>query len=164
MRPPSRATPKPPDTIEDIQKTLKDLSLKTRSLSNNNGSSAFMPTFDSTSDIQLEEVSRPVIPTVADWSDDVLEEVSRLGEGAGGAVHQVKDKRSGSSWLARHLPPAGSMKQLLRELSIISSTAHPNVIPLWSLRPVTLLQRGQNPHGVLPWRQPGSCSKASCRP
>ncbi|KAF7376307.1 STE/STE7 protein kinase [Mycena sanguinolenta] len=39
------------------------------------------------------------------WGDDVLEEISRLGEGAGGAVHK-----------------------LLRELSIISSTEHINIV------------------------------------
>ncbi|KAJ7647095.1 STE/STE7 protein kinase [Roridomyces roridus] len=63
------------------------------------------------------------------WSDDVLEEVSRLGEGAGGAVHKVKDKRTGKIMARKTITTREApMKQLLRELSIISSTEHINII------------------------------------
>lgn len=31
-----------------------------------------------------------------DWSDDVLDTFARLGEGVGGAVHAVRDKRTGA--------------------------------------------------------------------
>ncbi|KAF8210485.1 kinase-like domain-containing protein [Mycena galopus ATCC 62051] len=63
------------------------------------------------------------------WGDDVLEEVSRLGEGAGGAVHKVKDKRSGKVMARKTITTREApMKQLLRELSIISSTEHINII------------------------------------
>ena len=37
----------------------------------------------------------PQIDSSSRWSDDALEEVARLGEGAGGAVHTVRDKRTG---------------------------------------------------------------------
>ncbi|TFK68662.1 kinase-like protein [Pluteus cervinus] len=63
------------------------------------------------------------------YSDDRLEELSRLGEGAGGAVHKVRDKLKGV-FLARKTITTreAPMKQLLRELSIISSTKHVNII------------------------------------
>jgi mitogen-activated protein kinase kinase len=61
------------------------------------------------------------------WSDDVLEEISHLGEG--GAVHKVKDKHTGKIIVRKTItPPEGQMKQLLRGLSIISSTEHINII------------------------------------
>ncbi|KZP34728.1 kinase-like protein [Athelia psychrophila] len=78
--------------------------------------------------ISQEEV-RPVAPSHSDFNDDVLEQMSRLGEGAGGAVHEVKDRRTGfvmaRKTITTHEAP---MKQLLRELDIIQSTMHPNII------------------------------------
>lgn len=63
------------------------------------------------------------------WSDDVLEEIQRLGEGAGGAVHKVKDKRTGEIMARKTITTREApMKQLLRELSIVSSNAHINII------------------------------------
>lgn len=63
------------------------------------------------------------------WSDDVLEELSRLGEGAGGAVHKVKDTRTGKIIARKTITTREApMRQLLRELSIISSTQHVNII------------------------------------
>jgi mitogen-activated protein kinase kinase len=127
MRPPSRTTPKPPDSIEDIEKTLKDISLRTKDISNGNGPTASMPVYESSYGLQQEEVSRHV--TASDWSDAVLEELNRLGEGAGGAVHEVKDKRTGVVMARKTITTREApMKQLLRELSIISSSAHPNII------------------------------------
>ncbi|KAF5380438.1 hypothetical protein D9615_004601 [Tricholomella constricta] len=66
------------------------------------------------------------------WSDDVLEEISRLGEGAGGAVHKVKDKRTGKIMARKTITTRQApMKQLLREVSIISSTKHVNIIQFY---------------------------------
>ncbi|KAF7369436.1 Kinase-like protein [Mycena venus] len=63
------------------------------------------------------------------WSDDMLEEICRLGEGADGPVHKVKDKRSGKIMARKTISTREApMKQLLRELSIISSTEHINII------------------------------------
>jgi mitogen-activated protein kinase kinase len=63
------------------------------------------------------------------FSDDFLEELSRLGEGAGGAVHKVKDKRTGKIMARKTITTREApMKQLLREVSIISSTQHVNII------------------------------------
>ncbi|KAJ6500079.1 STE/STE7 protein kinase [Mycena vitilis] len=63
------------------------------------------------------------------WGDDVLEELSRLGEGAGGAVHKVKDKRTGKIMARKTITTREApMHQLLRELTISSSTEHINII------------------------------------
>ncbi|RDX55097.1 kinase-like protein [Lentinus brumalis] len=63
------------------------------------------------------------------WSDEMLEELDRLGEGAGGAVYKVRDRRSGTvmarKTITTHEAP---MKQLLREIKITSSTEHVNII------------------------------------
>lgn len=122
MRPPSRVTPKLPDTIEDIQKTLEAMKLGKKSNSTDQNSSS------SSDQLQEEELRRSAdMPT--DFSDAVLEELSRLGEGAGGAVHEVKDNRTGIVMARKTITTREApMKQLLRELDIIQSTAHPNII------------------------------------
>ncbi|KAJ6560199.1 kinase-like domain-containing protein [Mycena capillaripes] len=64
-----------------------------------------------------------------DWDDDVLEEISRLGES--GAVHKVKDKRTGKIMVRKTNTALGSKsatKRFLSQLSIISSLEHMNII------------------------------------
>ncbi|KAA1476098.1 kinase-like protein [Dentipellis sp. KUC8613] len=64
-----------------------------------------------------------------EWSDEVLEETARLGEGAGGAVHEVKDIRTGVLMARKTITTREApMKQLLRELGVITSIAHVNII------------------------------------
>ncbi|KAG6819739.1 hypothetical protein H0H93_009130 [Arthromyces matolae] len=66
------------------------------------------------------------------FSDEVLEEIERLGEGAGGAVHKVKDKRTNKIMARKTITTREApMKQLLREISIISSTKHVNIIQFY---------------------------------
>ncbi|KAG6920281.1 hypothetical protein DXG01_005050 [Tephrocybe rancida] len=66
------------------------------------------------------------------FSDDVLEEIERLGEGAGGAVHKVKDKRTSKIMARKTITTREApMKQLLREVSIISNTKHVNIIQFY---------------------------------
>lgn len=68
----------------------------------------------------------------AKWSDDVLEEISRLGEGASGAVHLVRDKRSQKVMARKTITTLEApMKQLLRELHIISSNSHPHIVTFY---------------------------------
>jgi len=68
------------------------------------------------------------------WSDEVFEEISRLGEGAGGAVHKVRDKRTGRIMARKTITTREApTKQLLRELSIISSTQHVNIIEFYGV-------------------------------
>ncbi|EIW83136.1 kinase-like protein [Coniophora puteana RWD-64-598 SS2] len=64
-----------------------------------------------------------------EWSDDVFAVLSRLGEGNGGAVFKVQDKRTGKvmarkTITAREAPP----QQLKRELTISSTADHFNII------------------------------------
>ncbi|KAF7358078.1 MAP kinase kinase MKK2/SSP33 [Mycena venus] len=63
------------------------------------------------------------------WGDDVLEEISRLGES--GAVHKVKGKHCTGKIMVRktiRTLAEGQMKQLLCQLSIISSIEYINII------------------------------------
>ncbi|KAJ6596667.1 kinase-like domain-containing protein [Mycena sp. CBHHK59/15] len=81
------------------------------------------------SDVEDDAVPAAAPSHDVPWSDDVLDELSRLGEGAGGAVHKVKDKRTGKVMARKTITTREApMKQLLRELSIISSTEHVNII------------------------------------
>jgi len=62
------------------------------------------------------------------WSDDVLDVVSRLGEGAGGAVYKVRDKRTGHLYARKTIPTRTTpARQLLAELKHLSNTKHANI-------------------------------------
>ncbi|KAL4074180.1 kinase-like domain-containing protein [Scleroderma citrinum] len=66
------------------------------------------------------------------WSDSVLEEISRLGEGQGGAVHKVKDKRNGIILARKTITTREApLKQLERELQISSTSKHINIIQFY---------------------------------
>lgn len=107
-----KPAPKPTDALLDIRTILHDLDA-----GSSNGS-------------RTEEDAIHVSASSGwSWGDDVLEELSRLGEGAGGAVHKVKDKRTGKIMARKTITTREApMKQLLREILIISSTSHVNII------------------------------------
>jgi mitogen-activated protein kinase kinase len=109
IRPPlglSTVTQRPAEPIDDISRTLSDLNLNTLGPSQSPSEEAF-----------------------TQWSDDALEELSRLGEGAGGAVHKVRAKASGKIMARKTITTREApLKQLLRELSISSTTEHVNII------------------------------------
>lgn len=66
------------------------------------------------------------------YDDEVLEELTRLGEGAGGAVYKVRDKRNGQIMARKTITTLEApLKQLLREIKIISSTSHVNIIKFY---------------------------------
>lgn len=78
--------------------------------------------------VSMENV-RETVAEFDQWSDDLLEELSRLGEGAGGAVHKVRDRRTGMVMAQKTITTLEApMKQLLREIKIMSSTEHVNII------------------------------------
>jgi mitogen-activated protein kinase kinase len=68
-----------------------------------------------------------------EWSDEFLQELDRLGEGAGGAVHKVRDKRTDVVMARKTITTREApLKQLNRELSFMSSTSHPNIIKFYA--------------------------------
>ncbi|KAI0051828.1 kinase-like protein [Auriscalpium vulgare] len=100
--------------MEDVLRTISDIETQTRS-------APPRPSLDG--DEKREQ------QTQTEWSDDVLEEVSRLGEGAGGAVHEVRDTRTGKIMARKTITTREApMKQLLRELGIITTISHVNII------------------------------------
>jgi mitogen-activated protein kinase kinase len=69
---------------------------------------------------------------IRSFSDDVLEEISRLGEGAGGAVHKVRDKRSGELFARKTIPTRTTpARQVLRELQFLRSSVHDNILTFY---------------------------------
>ncbi|KAJ7683232.1 kinase-like domain-containing protein [Mycena rosella] len=109
------AKPEPLSEVRSLLGVLESKSSAARS----------QPSSDAEDDAVPAASSSPNLP----WSDDVLEELSRLGEGASGAVHKVKDKRTGKIMARKTITTREApMKQLLRELSIISSTEHINIV------------------------------------
>lgn len=96
-------------------------------------------TFDNLRDLVTElEVIRsglpssnpqPVALNPEEFSDDVFEEISRLGEGAGGAVHKVRHKPTGMIMARKTITTLEApRKQLQRELSIAATAKHVNII------------------------------------
>jgi len=59
-----------------------------------------------------------------------VEELDRLGEGAGGAVHKVRDKRDGEIYARKTIMTREvAMKQIFRELNVLHNMVHPNIVP-----------------------------------
>lgn len=103
------------EPLADIRELLSELEIRTTSS---------LPNPDAEDDALPNLISAYI-----SYTDNDLEEISRLGEGAGGAVHKVKDKRTGQIMARKTITTREApMKQLLRELSIISSTQHVNII------------------------------------
>ncbi|KJA17356.1 hypothetical protein HYPSUDRAFT_46565 [Hypholoma sublateritium FD-334 SS-4] len=71
-------------------------------------------------------------PTLArkDFCDDNFDVISRLGEGAGGAVHKVMDKRDRLTYARKIITTrdSTSIRQVVRELTIIAEMRHKNII------------------------------------
>jgi mitogen-activated protein kinase kinase len=65
-----------------------------------------------------------------EFSDENVEELDRLGEGAGGAVHKVRDKRDGEVYARKTIMTREvAMKQVFRELNVLQNMVHPNIVP-----------------------------------
>ena len=103
-----------PLSMEDVRRTITDIEAQTRS-------TPPPPTYPG--EEQIDDQSQ------TEWSDDVFDEVARLGEGAGGAVHEVRDRRTGKLMARKTITTREApMKQVVRELGIITTIKHPNVI------------------------------------
>jgi mitogen-activated protein kinase kinase len=103
-----------PLSMEDVRRTISDIEVQTRS-------TPPPPTFPGEEQIDDQ--------TQTEWSDDIFDEVTRLGEGAGGAVHEVRDRRTGKFMARKTITTREApMKQLVRELGIITTIKHPNII------------------------------------
>jgi len=94
-------------------------------------------TFDNLRELVTElEAIRTGLPTPSkdviapeEFSDDVFEELSRLGEGAGGAVHKVRHRPTGIILARKTITTLEApRKQLERELSIAASAKHINIV------------------------------------
>jgi serine/threonine protein kinase len=61
-----------------------------------------------------------------------LEDLGRLGEGAGGAVHKVRDTRTGDILARKTIPTRTTpARQVTRELGFLSSSVHENIIKFY---------------------------------
>jgi Protein kinase domain len=110
---PSMSTSRPL-SMEDVRRTITDIEVQTRS-------TPPPPTYPGEEQIDDQPQT--------EWSDDVFDEVNRLGEGAGGAVHEVRDRRTGKSMARKTITTREApMKQLVRELGIITTIKHHNII------------------------------------
>lgn len=116
---------------------------------NQNGSASPAPSADGSGDVTIMPAptispqSRPppvvsmeslrrTVQEFDTWTDEMLEETARLGEGAGGAVYKVRDKRTGFIMARKTITTMEApMKQLIREIKIISSTKHVNIIEFY---------------------------------
>jgi mitogen-activated protein kinase kinase len=105
-------TPNPAEPIADLRQTLEGLNRPPDPSINNRPSDEDIPSLDS-----------------SQWSDERVDVIDRLGEGAGGAVHKVRDRQTSDIMARKTITTREApMKQLLRELNIIASATHDNII------------------------------------
>lgn len=109
---PSMSTSRPL-SMEDVRRTISDIEVQTRS-------TPPPPTYPGEEQIDDQQT---------EWSDEFFDEVTRLGEGAGGAVHEVKDRRTGKLLARKTITTREApMKQVVRELALITTIKHTNII------------------------------------
>ncbi|KAJ3571700.1 hypothetical protein NP233_g3586 [Leucocoprinus birnbaumii] len=106
---PSRTTSEPLDSLDSLIREIDNMTTQPRE-----------------DDAYLD--SDPSAANLGNWSDEVIEELQRLGEGAGGAVHKIKDKRSGKIMARKTITTRQAPRQLLREVHIMTTTQHINII------------------------------------
>ena len=112
----------PDDQLNGIRETIDKMSIGTSSSSS--GTTSAATTSSSTNSSNSPSSAHP-----KEFSDEFLEELDRLGEGVGGAVHKVLDKRSGAIYARKTITTREvAVKHVVRELSIISSTHHVNIV------------------------------------
>ena len=113
-----------PDQYEKLRSAINDLTIRERGRERHREAQQI---HSQNTDISDQEGVRGGY-SGDDWADDDFEDIGRLGEGAGGAVHRVRDKRSGVIMARKTIPTRTTPAiQLIRELSFMS-TDHPNII------------------------------------
>ena len=123
---PSQSNPTPPTGNDPIRETINKLT---------SGSSSGVTVTSTTSHSSSTDSSNsPPFAHPKDFSDEFLEEIDCLGEGAGGAVHKVRDKRSGAVYARKTITTREvAVKHVVRELSVISSTHHVNIVQCYGV-------------------------------
>lgn len=123
--PQARLHPSSNDQLNGIRETIDKMSIGTSTSSSGTIATATTTTNSSSTDSS----NSPSSAHPNDFSDEALEELDRLGEGAGGAVHKVRDKRSGNIYARKTITTREvAVKHVVRELSIISSSHHANIV------------------------------------
>lgn len=118
-----RPTSADTQTMDDLRATIRNLDLNP----------APPPKPSSLPSTSIHKVLSDSSNQGHEWSDEFLQELDRLGEGASGVVHKVRDRRTDlvmarKTITTREMP----MKQLDRELSFMSSTSHTNIIEFYA--------------------------------
>jgi len=116
------------DPLEDLRDAVKQISISHSGTPSSSGSPENSSTANtSPGSIAAGGLSHKV---PLEFSDDLLEVQERLGEGAGGAVHKVQDKREPGMVYARKTITTRevAVRQVVRELNIISTTSHVNIV------------------------------------
>jgi hypothetical protein len=129
---PSQSNPIPPPIGNDpIRETINKISISSSASSSKATLASTTSCSSSTTDVSS---SSPSFAHPKDFSDEVLEEMNCLGEGAGGAVHKVRDKRSGYVYARKTITTREvAVKHVVRELSVMSSTHHVNIVQCYGV-------------------------------
>ena len=121
---PSGGTLEGPDQFERLREAIGDISVRERERGRQRETQRSQRDQDASDE---DEDLRPGYGG-EDWADDDFEDIGRLGEGAGGAVCKVRDRRSNLIMARKTIPTRTTPAiQLIRELSFMS-TDHPNII------------------------------------
>ena len=126
---PSQSNPMPPTGTgnDPIRETINKLTSGSSSCATVTSSTSYSSSTNSSS-------SSPSFTHPKYFSDEVFEEIVCLGEGAGGAVHKVRDKRSGAVYARKTITTREvAVKHVVRELSVISSTHHVNIVQCYGV-------------------------------
>ncbi|KAF8135678.1 kinase-like domain-containing protein [Boletus edulis] len=122
---PNNATVRPSDQIQTARPGPNDISESTIDQLVASFDRATIDSYTPTEETSTQQ-------TLGRWSDSILEELDRLGEGQGGAVHKVRDIRTGRIFARKTITTREApLKQLERELSICSSSKHINIIAFY---------------------------------
>jgi mitogen-activated protein kinase kinase len=107
----------------------------------------------------------------SDFSEAALEVIAQEGQGPGGLLHRVKDTRTGTIMARKTIVISNAsatgqdpINRLLRELNIIRSNPHPNIISLYGAYTMNSYALSYGTEvGLLLEYCPGRSLAANCR-